>query len=281
MPSTFRTLEDVNNPLKDCIKDFCLYNRLPLPQARPNATDHFSDALREANRIGARVLVTIDEYDRVARTVATFPESYATEMNGVLKGILGVLKDNQNANSLLMTGISTLHHTELTSTSNYIDTLSLDPSLATAAGFLKNDLQTELTCIFENLLHRDDLGELMQDPRARSRETMVEACLSFMEHYFNGYQFVPDAPKVFNPTQCLRFFKTLTKEPRVCMQRVWNTDSQNVTDSKVFDNHAKVRDVHCSVDRFLLFVLSARCIVQAQLCVCVCLFALTHYSSIL
>ena len=272
MPPSFTNLDEIKNPLKDVITDFCEMNDLSLPPARSTVAEYFGHALRAVNKKGGRMLLTIDEYDRVARIAAQrqIMGDEASALNGVLKGILGVLKDNQRGQRLLMTGISTLHYSELTFTANFIETLSQDPLLATATGFLREDIQAELERIFSGqFLPHDQLDRLLNDPRngrpndsrIERQQALVNVCLDFMEFYFNGYQFVPDCLRVFNPTQCLRFFKTLTSQPVQCMERVWNPrqlDASKKLDTRFFDVHTQVCVYVC---------------VCVRICVCVCVCA--------
>ena len=256
MPSDAMTVQDVNVALTIDIAKFYRKYRLPDFQPGFKVRDLFALALSAVEARNGRMLLAIDEYDRVARTAAQqkIMGDEAIALNGVLKGVLGVLKDNQRGHRLLMTGISTLHHSELTSTPNFIKTLSLDPRLATATGFLKEDIQAELERIFSGqFLPQDQLNDLLKDPRGGSPEALVRACLDFMEFYFNGYQFVPGHPRVFNPTQCLRFFETLTSQPVQCMNRVWNPEFGLLTE----DEETNIFDIHTQV-----------------LCVCVCVCVL-------
>ena len=199
MPSTLEDVDDVEYSLKSSISKFCNNNGLSLPPATTvEVPDYFRHVLFSASEKGGRVLVTIDEYDRVARLAARqkVPSETACKLNRILDGMVGVLLDNHPlGHSLLMTGlISLFGRTDTTSSSRFdaVKNLTFDSHFATAVGFRKEDVRTELERIFNHILLEDEVALLLQrlqfsggssssssSSEEPTRQVLADACMFF------------------------------------------------------------------------------------------------------
>ena len=194
MSSTF--VDDIHRALNPQIDDFARKYGLSIGMDQSS-----SQSLASALRASAKpVLITIDEYDRIARRVALRDDDKAALARDILRSTLGTLKDNVSKCRLFMTGVTPLAIREISGPANFITDVSFDPDLATVCGLPPASVKTEITRIV------GQRPELKGDPCA------AEDLFQFMQDYFNGYRFVEsEQTTLFNPQQCLKFFQFLVK----------------------------------------------------------------------
>ena len=137
-----------------------------------------------AKQENTEVVVLIDEYDKPILDLIDNTE-HATINREILKGLYGVLKDNDAClKFVLLTGVSKFSKVSLFSGLNNLQDISLSRDYADICGYA----QTELESSFSEYLKEVDLKKL--------------------KLWYNGYNFAGKAQqKVYNPFDILLFFQ--------------------------------------------------------------------------
>ena len=188
-------VDDIHGEVNKAVEMFARKYNLPL-EISPDCTETLSDILQDASNL--TTLITIDEYDRIARRFALRDDDKAASARDVLRSILGAVKDNAGKCRLFMTGVTPLVIREISGPANFITDVSFYPDLAMLCGLPSASVRSEVARIVSQR------PELEGDPRA------AEDLFEFMQDYFNGYRFVAtEQTTLFNPQQCLRFFQFL------------------------------------------------------------------------
>jgi hypothetical protein len=190
-------VDDIHSQLNSDIDGFARKYELPISSTKWSPGS-LSSALSASRKL--RVLITIDEFDRVARRLAKHDGNKAASARDALRNILGAIKDNCGHCSLFMTGVTPVTIREIASPANFITDVSFYPCLATACGLPPADVKAEIARIVSQR------PELEGDPCA------AEDLFQFMQDYFNGYRFVQtEQTTIYNPQQCLSFFHFLAE----------------------------------------------------------------------
>jgi len=150
-------------------------------------------------RIGHRVCVLIDEYDKPL--LATLGNSTLYEgqtlhagMKSILKPFFGVLKSvDAHLKFAMLTGVTKFSQVSVFSDLNQLIDLTLHPDYATLCGITEEELQrnfkTELTAL------------------AEAQKLTPEACLEKTRFWYNGYRFEENSKSVYNPFSTLNLFE--------------------------------------------------------------------------
>lgn len=139
------------------------------------------------------VVILIDEYDKpITDTIERIEE--AKRVRDVLRNFYTVIKAmDEYIRFVLITGISKFSKVGIFSMLNNLDDMTMDPAFATALG------------ITEAELHRD-FAPYLTDVTQQMGLTQ-EALLQKVERWYNGFRFVENAPRVYNPYSTLLLFK--------------------------------------------------------------------------
>ena len=168
------------------------------PGGQPDRTlaERFLGVIERAKlQTGRGVVILVDEYDKPLLSVLNKPDLLA-EYKDILKAFYGVLKSADAwLKFALLTGVTKFGQVSVFSDLNQLTDLSLHPAYATVCGITEPELLANFG---------PELASL-----AESQKLTPEDCLIEVRRMYNGYQFHPDAPGVYNPFSTLNLFSAL------------------------------------------------------------------------
>jgi hypothetical protein len=142
-PLSDQFVDDIHRALNPQINYFaCKYGlSIGMDQSAPHS---LANALRASTK---PIIITIDEYDRIARRGALRNDDKAELARDVLRSILAVIKSNSGNCRLFMTGVTPLAIREISGPANFITDVSFHPRLATVCGLPPASVKAEVARI--------------------------------------------------------------------------------------------------------------------------------------
>ncbi|MCB0122589.1 MAG: ATP-binding protein [Caldilineaceae bacterium] len=141
---------------------------------------------------GEKVVILVDEYDKpLIDNLDNLPE--ALLIREILKNFYTVIKAlDRHLRFVFITGISKFSKVGVFSSMNNLDDLTMDPRFATALGIteaeLRQDFQEHLTLF------------------AQQEGQTVDTLLQTIRNWYNGFCFVRECERVYNPYSTLQLF---------------------------------------------------------------------------
>ena len=196
-------------------------------------TDDCVKALRKAMKAAQKaklpVVVTLDEYDQLARSSRDGKENEIA----LMRGLFAVLKAYP-PRFMLATGIMPLLATELSGATNDLEVITHDIDFADAIGLPHDVVVDELRRIAAYYAKRDE-----KLASSGWEEDFVDEMTQFMKEYFNGFRFHmvkkgKEVPAMYNTQQSISFFAMLMKEgPRPSLEVLREAKLEHVADAKM------------------------------------------------
>ena len=186
------------------------------------------NAIRAANRASLPIVITMDEYDRLARSSGDGKEQEIE----LMRSLFTALKDYP-PRFLFITGIIPLLFTELSSATNDVAVVTHDLEFADAVGLPHDVVVGELQRIAK---YHTSCAE---DPTDASWEgPFVEEMTQFMKEYFNGFRFHQakkgsTVPAMYNSQQLMSFFTMLTEQGKAALVKLHKIKAGLVGNSKL------------------------------------------------
>ncbi len=139
-----------------------------------------------------QVVILIDEYDRpLVENLHNLTE--ATAIRTVMRGFYSIIKAmDQDIRFVFITGISKFSKVGVFSVMNNLDDLTADPRFATMLGITEEELRHDF---------QEHIAEL-----AGVEGVDAEKLLQKIQKWYDGFCFVEDAPRVYNPYSTLQLF---------------------------------------------------------------------------
>ncbi|KNC51087.1 uncharacterized protein AMSG_12037 [Thecamonas trahens ATCC 50062] len=196
----------LDDAVDDALVDFVERYNLAVQRERPFEMRDIKRVVGAVGRAGGRVMVLIDEYDRVANELMVKDkDAYARSVMGVsgeeasspLRSLLTTFKMAQDRApvTLLMTGLTPIVLADV-SAYNVARNLTLREEFGDFFGFTSGDIERGLTTA----------GHGSGD---------IAAALAVMRKWYNGYLFPGASQRVFNPQISLHFMDLFTSSARV------------------------------------------------------------------
>ncbi len=139
---------------------------------------------RAYKKTGQRVVILIDEYDKVLSDRAKIADSFE-ELKSILKPIIDVLTTmEQYIQFAFITGV-TKFSKQLVFEDVEIHDISLDTTYSAICGFTDNEITSLLTNIYEN----------------SSSNKSINSFCEIIQRYYSGYNFGINALSVYNPLE--------------------------------------------------------------------------------
>ncbi|MDR2438919.1 MAG: ATP-binding protein [Planctomycetaceae bacterium] len=147
---------------------------------------------RACNKLDRRVVVLIDEYDKLLVNTLDNPEVNQS-MREILKGFYGVLKSaDAYLRFVFLTGVTKFSKISIFSDLNHLKDISLDKEFSGICGISETELvqycQPEIKKLSEAV------------------ELFYEETLAKLKKHFNGYHFCEDTEGQYNPFSLLNTF---------------------------------------------------------------------------
>ncbi len=157
-----------------------------------DSQSRFDNLIRQMGR-ESQAVVLIDEYDKPLIDNLEHLED-AREIQRLLKDFYTVIKSmDQYIRFVFMTGVTRFSRVGVFSAMNNLDDLSMDPGFATALGITDKELRHSLD------------GYLARFAEQRGESPSV--LLKKIQAWYNGFQFVENSPRVYNPFSTLHLLK--------------------------------------------------------------------------
>jgi hypothetical protein len=147
--------------------------------------ERFAGIIRRAyDKAGQRVVILIDEYDKVVINDAKIADSF-TELASVLKPIIGVLDSMSNyIKFAFITGVTKYSKKEIFDNIDIKD-ISLDAKYSAICGFTEEEIKSLLAKALAN----------------QSSSESLDSFFKSIQRYFRGYNFGHEAMTVYNPKE--------------------------------------------------------------------------------
>ena len=164
------------------------------PHEKSLATRFEGTIKRAAAKVGERVVILIDEYDK-PMLQAIGDQVRQDAYRSTLKAFYGALKSqDRNIKFALLTGVTKFGKVSVFSDLNNLEDLSRNPGYTDICGISEEELLRDFS---------DDIQELA----SANGQTFEQACEQLKEDY-DGYHFCPDSPGMYNPFSILNTFKS-------------------------------------------------------------------------
>ena len=255
LPQTIMaTIESTNTQARGSVEDFGA--KYDLTGLTVDESDDCVSALRKAIRVAAKanlpLVITIDEYDHLARSSRDGKEKEIA----LMRDLFLQLKVNP-PHFLFVTGIMPLLATELSSATNDVVVITHDSEFADAVGLPQDVVANELHRIaaYHTSGAKDSADNSWERP-------FLEEMAQFMKEYFNGFRFHQakkgiKVPAMYNTQQSVAFFRMLTKEGASALDTLHDAQQGLVGDAKMrlntllglfgsgIDTHTQVGEETC------------------------------------
>ena len=184
---------------KEQLEDY-LSNRLEaeerkwgITHTKRGANDRLTELITTAYELsGKQVVVLIDEYDAPMLDVA-HERKTLDELRNVMRNFFSPLKMCEPMlRFVFLTGITKFSQVSIFSELNNIKNVSLDDEYAGVCGITKEELLTQMS---------EDIDMLAEAQGMTREETIAK-----LKENYDGYQFSPASPDVFNPYSLLNCF---------------------------------------------------------------------------
>jgi hypothetical protein len=224
------TTESTTTRAKDSVKAFC--KKYSLPGLKVDDGDNCVDALRKATIAAAEanlpLVVTIDEYDHLARSSRDGKEKEIA----LMRDLFLQLKVSP-PRFLFVTGIMPLLATELSSAANDVKVVTHMFKFADAIGLPQDVVVNELRRIAAYHTSR-----ALGPPDNSWEASFVDEMAQFMKEYFNGFCFHPaeegaEVPAMYNTQQSVAFFSMLTEDGASALKKLRQSQEGLVDDAKM------------------------------------------------
>ncbi len=183
-----------------------MYHDLTVELNPDDSLYSFNNLLTAIQATGYKLYLFIDEYDNFANEILMAKKEHYEKLlygEGLFKTVFKAVKAaaGQGLDRVFITGVSPVAMADLTSGYNVAENIYLDRKFNALCGFT----EVEISTILEAIHASDDTWS-------------VEAALTIMRTFYNGYRFSEDSDfSVYNPTLSLYFCKHLAttgKYPR-------------------------------------------------------------------
>jgi len=250
------TTDDTDRSIKREVEAFG--EKYSLPGLKVDDGDSCVDALEKAIRTATAakanfpVVITIDEYDRLARSSRDGKEKEIALMRRLF-----VLFKDHPPRFLFVTGIMPLLAMELSSATNDVKVVTHMFKFADAIGLPQDVVVNELRRIAAYHTSR-----ALGPPDNSWEAPFLEEMAQFMKEYFNGFRFHQakkgiKVPAMYNTQQSVAFFRMLTKEGASALDTLHDAQQGLVGDAKMrlntllglfgsgIDTHTQVGEETC------------------------------------
>jgi hypothetical protein len=219
----YETISSINDDVENFAKKYDLKVKVD-----EKCTITIKRAIVAANEAQVPIVISMDEYDRLARSSRDGKQAEIALMNDLFT----VFKDTA-PRFLFVTGIMPLLATELSSATNDVVVITHDSEFADAVGLPQDVVANELRRIAAYHTSRSKV------PRGNSWEVpFIDEMVQFMKEYFNGFRFHQaedgvNVPAMYNTQQSVAFFRMLTKEGPSALNKLHNAQEGLVHDAKI------------------------------------------------
>ena len=167
--------------------------------ARPTMGSRLNELFLQAEQLGVRLYLLIDEYDNFANTILAGEGQAAyhavTHGSGWFRDFFATLKagtESGNLERLFITGVSPVTMDDVTSGFNIGTNISFDPAYNQMAGFTEKEV-CDLVAMYRSA------GVFDQEP---------EDAMAVMREWYNGYRFAKGAAEdMYNTDMVLYYLK--------------------------------------------------------------------------
>ncbi len=146
-----------------------------------------------AQTTGKKVVVLIDEYDKVLVNTMHNPELHE-QMKSILKPVFAVLKGaDKYIEFAMLTGVSRFSKLSIFSDLNNLEDISLSSDFSTICGITEDEVRRYFAPGVEAF--------------AKERDTDFEGMMKILKDNYDGYHFSLDCPDIYNPFSLLSALK--------------------------------------------------------------------------
>ncbi len=216
------TIEDLNNNIDAQLLE--LERMYEITSDYNNFAWRFSKIIERAKQsTGQRVVILIDDYNKILANTKTNPELYE-KIDSIIKPMFCVLKkDDQHIQFAILTGVSHFSKLSIFSDINNLCNISFDDRYSTICGITEEELKTSF---------KDGVQDF-----ADAHSISFDGALQMLKDNYDGYHFSQRCPDIYNPFSLInalharkirhRWFESGT--PSFLFKKVRNTD-ENLRD---------------------------------------------------
>lgn len=145
----------------------------------------FNVVKRAYETTGHKVVILIDEYDKVLVNSMTKPELHE-QMRSILKPVFSILKEaDRYIHFGMLTGVSRFSRLSIFSDINNLEDISLSPEFAALCGFTADEISRYFAPGVEAF--------------AEAQGTDFDGMMQILKDNYDGYHFSADSPDIYNP----------------------------------------------------------------------------------
>jgi hypothetical protein len=170
------------------------YEEFGIEREDEDIVSQFKYLIRKAHeKIGEKVVVIIDEYDKPLIETIDQPETHVL-IRKELKGFYGVLKSyDEYLRLVFITGVTKFSHVSVFSDLNQLTDLTLNSDYAAICGLTQEEIEQNFEPEIDAILKKTGKGR---------KEYLEE-----LRGYYNGYRFSEEPLTVYNPFGMLQHFE--------------------------------------------------------------------------
>lgn len=170
---------------------------LDLAASAKSVEERFMLLIRNSYRkYGERVVVLIDEYDKPLLDTRDKNNTTHREVNELLRGFYGCLKDsNDYLRFVMLAGITKFSHVNIFSGLNNLTDISLDPKYNAVCGISESEMA-------------EYFGGDMERFAAKQGGSVADVARQFKINY-DGYHFASEGENIYNPYSVLNAFRAM------------------------------------------------------------------------
>ncbi len=190
--SSFNRKDDVYDLLSYSLRDYeALYGITP----EGGVDSRFKALLREAYaQTGIKPVILVDEYDNpLTDTIAPDQQALHQHYKRELRGFYKTIKEcTEILHRVVITGITQFSELSLFSSINQLVNVTLDDQYATLCGITEQELVDSFA---------PEIARF-----AQAQNTDFDGALAILRRQYDGYQFTPRGPHVYNPQSLIQCF---------------------------------------------------------------------------